>query len=158
MNKSAIIIGTGLGGLSTALRLSSKGYKVILLEKHSTPGGRMNIIEMDCFRFDMGPSFMSMTYEFDELFNAVGIKNPVEFEELEPLYQVYFEGKEKPRRIFKDLQKLEDEFKDVEPDLAAKADAYLKRAAQFWHDTQDKVVKSNFDSMIKYLLKFSTVP
>lgn len=158
MNNNALIIGSGLGGLATALRLSSKGYKVVVLEKHSTPGGRMNIIEMDGFRFDMGPSFMSMTYEFDELFNAVGIKNPVEFEELEPLYQVYFEGKDKPRRIFKDLEKLEKEFSDVEPGLASKADAYLKRAGQFWHDTEDKVVKTNFDSMIKYLLKLSTVP
>lgn len=88
--KKAIIIGSGLGGLSTALRLTTKGYKVTILEKHSTPGGRMNIISMDGFRFDMGPSFMSMTYEFDELFNAVGIKNPVEFEELDPLYQNVF--------------------------------------------------------------------
>jgi len=158
MKKKAIIIGSGLGGLSTALRLTSRGYEVVILEKHSTPGGRMNMIEMNGFRFDLGPSFMSMTYEFDELFESVGIKNPVEFEELEPLYQVYFEGKEKPRRIFKDLEKLEKEFSDVEPGLAHKADQYLNRAAQFWHDTEDKVVKSNFDSMIRYLLKLSTVP
>lgn len=156
--KKALIIGSGLGGLATALRLTSKGYQVTVLEKHSTPGGRMNIIEMDGFRFDMGPSFMSMTYEFDELFNSVGIKNPVEFEELEPLYQVYFEGKEKPRRIFKDLKKLEKEFEDIEPNLAVKADMYLKRAGEFWHDTEDKVVKSNFDSMLSYLLSLSTVP
>lgn len=156
--KKALIIGSGLGGLATALRLTSIGYKVTILEKHSTPGGRMNILEMDGFRFDMGPSFMSMTYEFDELFNSIGIKNPVEFEELEPLYQVYFEGKEKPRRIFKDLKKLEKEFEDIEPNLAVKAEKYLKRAGEFWHDTEDKVVKSNFDSMISYLLSLSTVP
>lgn len=156
--KKALIIGSGLGGLATALRLTSRGYQVTILEKHSTPGGRMNIIEMDGFRFDMGPSFMSMTYEFDELFKSVGIKNPVEFEELEPLYQVFFEGKEKPRRIFKDLQKLEQEFADVEPNLAQKTELYLKRAGEFWHDTEDKVVKSNFNSMIAYVLSLSTVP
>jgi len=156
--KRVLIIGSGLGGLATALRLTSKGYKVTILEKHFTPGGRMNVLEMEGFRFDMGPSFMSMTYEFDELFGSVGIKNPVEFEELEPLYQVYFEGKEKPRRIFKDLKKLEKEFEDIEPNLAVKADHYLKRAGEFWHDTEDKVVKSNFDSMVSYLLSLSTVP
>ncbi|KAF0148918.1 MAG: phytoene desaturase [Ignavibacteria bacterium] len=156
--KKSLIIGSGLGGLATALRLVNKGYKVTILEKHSTPGGRMNVIEMDGFRFDMGPSFMSMTYEFDELFNSVGIKNPVEFEELEPLYQVFFEGKEKPRRIFKDLLKLQDEFADVEPNLAIKVDKYLKRAGEFWHDTEDKVVKSNFDSVLSYLLSLSSVP
>jgi phytoene desaturase len=158
LKKSVIIIGSGLGGLATALRLSSKGYSVTVLEKHSTPGGRMNVIEVDGFRFDMGPSFMSMTYEFDELFDSVGIKNPVEFEELEPLYQVNFEGKEKPRKIYKDLKKLQQEFADVEPNLVVKADKYLKRAGEFWHDTEDKVVKTNFDSMLSYLLALSTVP
>jgi len=158
MKKKALIIGAGLGGISTALRLSKIGYNVTILEKHSTPGGRMNIIEMEGFRFDMGPSFMSMTYEFDELFNFLGIKNPVEFEELNPLYQVFFEGKEKPRKIYKDLKRLQEEFKDIEPNLAERADKYLTRAGQFWHDTEDKVVKTNFDSLFKYLLKLSTVP
>lgn len=158
MKKKALIIGAGLGGISTSLRLSKIGYDVTILEKHSTPGGRMNIIEMDGFRFDMGPSFMSMTYEFDELFSFIGIKNPVEFEELDPLYQVFFEGKEKPRKIYKDLIRLQEEFKDIEPNLAERADKYLTRAGQFWHDTEEKVVKSNFDSMFMYLLKLSTVP
>ncbi len=41
-SKSAIIIGSGLGGLSTALRLSHLGYEVTVIEKHSKPGGRLN--------------------------------------------------------------------------------------------------------------------
>jgi phytoene desaturase len=156
--KRAIIIGSGLGGLSTALRLTSKGYHVTILEKHSMPGGRMNLIEMDGFRFDMGPSFMSMTYEFEELFKSVGINNPVEFEELDPLYSVNFEGKDKPRKIYKDLKKLEEEFADVEPNLAFKAESYLKRAGEFFHDTEATVVKSNFDSKLGYILQLARVP
>ena len=50
--KSAIIIGAGLGGLSTALRLSSKGYKVTILEKYHSAGGRLNKLEIDGFRFE----------------------------------------------------------------------------------------------------------
>ncbi len=156
--KKAIIIGSGLGGLSTALRLSNKGYDVTILEKHSTPGGRLNILEMDGFRFDMGPSFMSMTYELDELFESIGKNVPVELEELDPLYQVFFEGKDKPRLIWKDLQKLEKEFADIEPNLAEKANKYLERAGQFFHDTEDKVVKANFESKLGYILKLSRVP
>ncbi len=156
--KRALIIGSGLGGLSTALRLSFNGYKVTVIEKASTPGGRLNIIESDGFRFDMGPSFMSMTYEMDELFNSVGIKNPVELEELDPLYQVFFEGKERPRLIWKSLDKLEKEFSDVEPDLARKAQAYLKRAGEFFHDTEDKVVKSNFNNKLEYILSLTRIP
>ncbi|MCK9279792.1 MAG: phytoene desaturase family protein [Melioribacteraceae bacterium] len=158
MKKSAIVIGSGLGGLSTALRLSAKGYKVTILEKYTKAGGRLNTIEMDGFRFDMGPSFMSMTYELDELFKSTGIKNPIQLEELDPLYQVYFEGQDKPRIIWKDLEKLGKEFADIEPDLAAKVDKYLTRAGEFFHDTEGKVVKSNFNSKLGYALSLTRVP
>lgn len=157
-NKSVIIIGSGLGGLSTALRLSTQGYKVTILEKHSKPGGRLNQLKLEGFTFDVGPSFMSMSYELDELFNSTGIKNPVELEELDPLYQVFFEGQEKSYSIWKDLQKLEEEFKDLEPNLAAKVEKYLQRAGEFFHDTEDKVVKSNYSSLADYLLKLTRVP
>ena len=156
--KKAVIIGSGLGGLSTALRLSHKGYDVTILEKHSTPGGRLNIIEQDGFRFDMGPSFMSMTYELDELFNSVGMKVPIKLDELDPLYQVFFEGQEKPRLIYKDLKKLAEEFKDIEPNLEENAKRYLERAGHFFHDTVDKVVKTNFESKLDYVLKLTRVP
>ncbi len=63
--KSVLIIGAGLGGLSTALRLAVKGYEVTIVEKDSQPGGRLNEIKQDGFTFDTGPSFFSMSYEFD---------------------------------------------------------------------------------------------
>ncbi len=118
--KKVIIIGSGLGGLSTALRLSNKGYDITILEKHSTPGGRLNIIEQDGFRFDMGPSFMSMTYEFDDLFKSADVENPLLMKELDPIYQVFMEGRERPLRIFKDLHKLEKEFTGIENNLGEK--------------------------------------
>ena len=156
--KKALIIGAGLGGLSTALRLSNKGYYVTILEKHSTPGGRLNTVEQDGFRFDMGPSFMSMTYELDELFKSVGMNVPIELEELDPIYQVFFEGQDKPRLIYKDLKKLAEEFRDIEPNLEENAKKYLMRAGQFFHDTVDKVVKANFENKLDYFLKLTRVP
>ncbi|MGA7719710.1 MAG: phytoene desaturase family protein [Ignavibacteriaceae bacterium] len=156
--KSVIIIGSGLGGISTALRLSSKGYAVTILEKHNTAGGRLNKLEQEGFKFDLGPSFMSMTYELEELFNSIGEKVPVELIELDPLYQVFFEGQEKPRMVWKDLQKLEEEFADIEPGLAEKAQAYLERGGEIFKDTEQTVIKSNFDNKIKYLFELTKVP
>lgn len=156
--KKTIIIGSGLGGLATALRLNNAGYEVTIIEKYSSAGGRLNVLQKDGFKFDLGPSFMSMTYEFDELFKSIGEKKPVKLVELDPLYQVFFEGKEKPRLIWKDLKKLSEEFADVEKDLDKKAEAYLKRAGEFFHDTEKKVVKSNFDSKLNYILSLATIP
>lgn len=156
--KSVLIIGSGLGALAAALRLSYKGYNVTIVEKHKTPGGRLNIINENGFKFDLGPSFMSMTYELDELFSSINEKNPIELEELDPLYNVFFEGKKNPRIIWKNLKKLAKEFEDVEPDLEMKVEKYLKRAGEFFHDTEGKVVKTNFNNKLEYLLKLTGVP
>ncbi len=156
--KSAIIIGSGLGGLSTALRLSSLGYKVTVLEKNSSPGGRLNQLKKGGFTFDVGPSFMSMSFELKELFNSAGEKNPVVLKELDPLYQVYFEGNKRPYRIWKDLAKLEEEFRDIETGLGTKVNKYLSKAGEFFHDTEDKVVKSNYENVLDYLVKLTRVP
>jgi len=153
-----IIIGSGLGGLATALRLSAIGQRVTILEKHTTAGGRLNQIKKDGFVFDLGPSFMSMSYELRELFSSCGIEIPVKLQALDPIYQVYFEGKEKPFRIWKDLNKLEEEFAGIEPDLAAKAERYLERAGQIFHDTEYRVVKKNFKNKLDYILKLTRVP
>jgi phytoene desaturase len=158
MSKKVLIIGSGLGGLSTALRLSTKGYDVTILEKHSKAGGRLNQLKLDGFTFDVGPSFMSMSYELEELFKSCNIKNPIKLTELDPLYNVYFEGNPKPYKIWKTLDNLEKEFKDIEPNLAAKVEKYLKRGGEFFHDTEDAVIKSNFNSLLGYLLKLSKVP
>ncbi|HQK99030.1 MAG TPA: FAD-dependent oxidoreductase, partial [Bacteroidia bacterium] len=106
MKKKVLIIGSGLGALATALRLTSKGYEVEIVERYHRAGGRLNLMEKDGFSFDLGPSFFSMSYEFKELFESCGIDNPLKIRELNPLYAVHFENRDKPFLIYKDLQKL----------------------------------------------------
>ena len=79
---------------------------------------------------------MSMSYELNELFDSYKIPNPIKLTELDPLYQVYFENHEKPFKIWKTLPNLEKEFKEIEPNLAEKTERYLKRAGEFFHDTE----------------------
>lgn len=156
--KKVIIIGSGLGALSTALRLSARGHKILIVEKYSSPGGRLNQFKKDGFTFDVGPSFMSMSYEFKELFESCNIENPVILKELDPLYQVFFEGRENPLIVWKNLDKLEKEFKEIEPGLKEKMEKYLNKAGQFFHDTEKKVIKSNYRNLFDYLLKLTRVP
>lgn len=156
--KKALIIGSGLGGLSLALRLSSRGYDVEMLEKYHQAGGRLNKLEKDGFTFDLGPSFFSMSYEFDELFEDCKIPNPIQFESLSPLYKIHFDGDERSFEVDKDFDKLEAEFGSIEPDFKRKLEKYIKNAGEIFHDTENIVVKNNFDSILGYLLKLSTVP
>jgi phytoene desaturase len=158
MQKTTLIIGTGLGGLTTALRLASRGWKVDMVEKYHRAGGRLNLLEKDGFKFDMAPTFFSMSYEFQELIKDCNIEMPFEFVELDPLYSVHFEGDQRSYLIYKDLKKLALEFQQIEPDFEKKIHKFLKAAGQLFHDTENIVIRRNFDSLTHYLLKLTTVP
>ena len=55
-SKEAIIIGAGVGGMATAIRLKLQGYDVQVFEKNDYPGGKLSHFETNGFRFDAGPS------------------------------------------------------------------------------------------------------
>lgn len=137
---NAVIVGSGLGGLSTALRLTQNNFNVTVIEKFHQPGGRLNQLKVDGFTFDIGPSFMSMTYELDELFDYINEKNPLRLEQLNPLYNVFFEGKKEPYRIWKDVDKLQEEFAGIESNLPEKVEGFLSKAGEFFHDTMIKLL------------------
>lgn len=157
MSKSVLIVGTGLGGLSTGLRLASRGYKVSFVEKAAMPGGRLNQLKKDGFTFDVGPSFFSMPYEFEELVKDCGINMPFEFVELDPLYTVNFRGSDKKYSLYKDIDKLSQQFEGIEPDFKTKFTAYLKKCEAIYNDTVNIAIKQNFNSIPAYLIALAKV-
>lgn len=72
--EKAIVVGSGLGGISAAVYLAAEGYEVELYEKNAQIGGKLNLLERDGFRFDLGPSILTMPHIFDELFKKTGRK------------------------------------------------------------------------------------
>lgn len=151
MSKNVLIVGTGLGGLSTGLRLASRGYAITFVEKNKQAGGRLNQLKKDGFTFDVGPSFFSMPYEFEELAKDCCINMPFEFVELDPLYTVNFRGSDKKFKLYKDINKLSEQFEEIEPEFKKKFTAYLKMCSQLYNDTVDIAIKQNFNSIPAYL-------
>lgn len=158
MAKKVLLIGSGLGSLATALRLSHQGYDIDIVEKYHQAGGRLNTLEQDGFTFDMGPSFFSMSYEFKELFDSIGIQMPFEIEELNPVYSVNFAHRQKPFLIYKDIEKLAKEFDGLETDFANKLKTYIGSAKKMFHDTENIVIRRNFKSKLDYLMQLTRVP
>lgn len=74
----AVIIGSGIAGLSAAIRLKVKGYDVSVYEANSYPGGKLTEISVGDYRFDAGPSLFTMPHLVDELFVLAG-KNPTDY-------------------------------------------------------------------------------
>ena len=77
-SKKALIIGAGIAGIATAIRLAVKGYDVEVFEANSYAGGKLSEISQDGFRFDAGPSLLTMPQYIDELFQLAG-KDPADF-------------------------------------------------------------------------------
>ncbi len=158
VKRKAIIVGTGLGGLTTAMRLAHNGYSVELVEKFHQAGGRLNQLKKDGFTWDMGPSFFSMSYEFHEFFRDLDMKAPFEFVELDPLYTVNIANDPRKYVIYKDLDKLAEQFSEIEPDFKKNMEKLLSSAGKFFHDTENLVIKKNYNSMLQYLLTLARVP
>lgn len=76
MSKS-IVIGSGVAGLATAIRLRAMGHSVHVFESNSYPGGKLSELRLGKFRFDAGPSLFTMPQLVDELFELMG-ENPRE--------------------------------------------------------------------------------
>jgi 1-hydroxycarotenoid 3,4-desaturase len=67
-----VIIGAGIGGLASALRLSHAGARVTVLERHAAPGGKMRTVPSIAGPVDAGPTVLTMKHVFDTLFSDVG--------------------------------------------------------------------------------------
>ncbi|MEE8599809.1 phytoene desaturase family protein [Euzebya tangerina] len=90
---SVVVVGAGLGGLSTALRLSAAGHRVTILEREAIPGGRAGRFTDQGFTFDTGPTVLTMPALVEELFALHGehMADHLEIERLDPAYRAVFD-------------------------------------------------------------------
>lgn len=90
MKPHAIIIGAGLGGLASAMRLGAKGYRVTVLDRLESPGGRGSSITQNGHRFDLGPTIVTVPQVFRELWAACGreFDADVDLRALDPFYEI----------------------------------------------------------------------
>jgi phytoene desaturase len=75
--KKALVVGAGIAGIASALRLKAKGYDVDVFEANSYLGGKLSAFQLGRYRFDAGPSLFTMPQYVDELFLLFG-ENPKE--------------------------------------------------------------------------------
>lgn len=91
-HETAIVIGSGFGGLAAAVRLRCKGYAVTLLEANEQLGGRASVFKRDGYTFDAGPTVVTAPQLFAELFEMAG-RDPRDYYEMvpvDPFYRVKF--------------------------------------------------------------------
>ena len=87
-----IVIGSGFGGLSAAIRLQSQGHEVTILERRDKLGGRAYVYEQDGFTFDGGPTIITAPWLIEEMFEAAGkqTEDYVKLVKIDPFYNIRF--------------------------------------------------------------------
>ena len=87
---AAVVIGAGLGGLSAAMRLGSKGYSVTVVDRLERVGGRGSSVSRDGFRFDLGPTILTVPQVFEKLWQDCGrdFAADVDLVPLDPFYEI----------------------------------------------------------------------
>ena len=140
MAKRIIIIGSGFAGLSAASFMAKAGWKVTVLEKHATPGGRARQLKHDGFIFDMGPSWYWMPDVFERYFNQFNkkVSDYYSLERLDPSYRVFWN--DGPMDIPADYDQLKKLFEKIEPNSSIKLDTFLKEAAYKYEVGINKLV------------------
>jgi phytoene desaturase len=82
MDKNVIIIGAGLSGIACALRLAAKGYNVVVFEQNDSPGGKIYEKKIGRYRFDTGPSLLTMPELVNDLLDAAKVRDKPNFMQL----------------------------------------------------------------------------
>ncbi len=114
--KKIIVIGSGIGGITSAAYLAQAGHRVRIFEKNAYPGGRSGMIERDGHRFDVGATFLMMPGVFEDAFSRLGksITEELKLHRVDPVYRVKFPG-EQEIRYTSDLSSLQKQFEQIEP-------------------------------------------
>lgn len=92
-SKTAIIIGAGVAGLASAIRLSAQGFQVIVYEKNEYPGGKISEFKVEGYQFDAGPSLFTQPENIEELFTLAGepIENYFHYQSLPISFKYFYE-------------------------------------------------------------------
>ncbi|WP_296702065.1 NAD(P)/FAD-dependent oxidoreductase [Algoriphagus sp.] len=148
--KHAVVIGSGFAGLSAATHLASKNFRVTLVEKNESPGGRARKFNHQGFVFDMGPSWYWMPDVFEKYFAAFD-KKPSDYYDLirlDPSYAVIY-GEHDLLDIPANLDEFKQMLEKIEPGSAIQLDKFLEQAAYKYqvgiHDLVTKPSRSLFE-------------
>ncbi len=148
--KKAIVIGSGVGGMATAIRLAARGFEVEVFEKEEHPGGKVSWIAKDGFRWGIGASLLTLPFLIDELFFLCK-KNPEDYYRYVSLEVInkYFFSDGTIINAYSDKQKFAEEIQRNTKDSAAQLLQHLKKIEQLYQLSAPVALE-------KSLHKFST--
>lgn len=148
----AIIIGSGIGGLAAAIRLARQGISVDVYESAEKAGGKVSQLNCDGFRFDAGPSLLTLPELVHEVLDD-DLRFPIC--KLETITK-YFYTDGTQVLAYNDVQKLASEIEEKLNVPAKKVTGYLLKAAKVYELTYDLFIFGSFHR-IKSLMNIKSL-
>jgi phytoene desaturase len=135
------IIGAGLGGLSAACLLAAQGHDVSIFEKNVNSGGKMNIHEAKGFRFDTGPSLLTMPFILEKLFKECNadMSDYLTLMRLDPICK-YFYSDGIVFNNYEDKSATKEEISSIAPEDAQAYSNFLDYSKSLYQKTADAFI------------------
>jgi phytoene desaturase len=154
LSKHIIIIGSGVAGLSAAIRLRAAGMHVQVFEANVYPGGKLSQFEVNGYRFDAGPSLFTMPHFLEELFahSDADLRNYFTYIRKEIVCKYYFEDGTR-FTAFADKERYAEEASNVFEVTQEEVKQYFAHSAMKYEVTESLFLKKSLHKLSTYLSK-----
>lgn len=143
-NKTALIIGAGIGGITTSLLLAERGYTVDVCEKNISPGGRCGQIVRDGHRFDVGATMMLMPEIYRDVLGSLGLTlEDLNVRPLEDIYTLWFDDGTS-LAFTTDRERMRQQLEMIEPGSFDRAEDYVRTGFGLYKIAFQKLLGRNF--------------
>ncbi|MGL5642451.1 MAG: phytoene desaturase family protein [Paraclostridium sp.] len=165
--KKVIIVGAGIGGLCTGIRLLREGYKVEIIEKENQLGGKVNQINKDNYKFDLTATILMTPQIYIELFNYVNkdYTKYIDLIKLDTMYKVFYNDKTN-YEFYSDISETIKVLENIDNNLAINYLDFISNTYKKYIISNEKFLEKpmvDFKEMInlknlKYAIKLNPIP
>lgn len=143
--KSVIVIGAGIGGITAAIHLAKRGLQVTVVEKNSRPGGRCDRLSRVGHHFDTGPTLLVMPLLYEAEFRALGasMHERLELQRVDPTYHLVFDDGSQ-LALTSDMNAMREQLESIQPGSFEGLLRYLQEGSRHYQFTLDNLVNRDF--------------
>lgn len=150
-NKTAVIIGAGIGGITSAIYLAKNGYSVDIYEKNSGPGGRCGQLIKNGHRFDLGATMLLMPEVYLDVFESLGIRleKGTDIVPLNDLYRIYYDDGS-TLSFTTDNERMRSQLEAIEPGSYEKSRDFTASGYKLYRLGMEKLISRNFYNLFEF--------
>jgi len=149
--KEVIIIGAGIGGITTSIYLAQKGYSVRIFEKNQFAGGRCSAMTIDGHRFDTGATLLMMRDVYESTYKNIDKKLNEELEliRIDPIYRIFFPNG-KDLKFTSDLARMREQLESFETGSFERYIKYMDVGMKAYSIGMKHIINRNYSHFLQF--------